>query len=66
MVVRTVCPGSSADRASNLQAKGCGHESCIGHTFSSFIYLDLLKGEVSLDLPCLYFSFKSQGPVVQS
>ena len=36
----TVGPVSSAGRAPDLQAGGRGFESCIWHTFSSFVYFN--------------------------
>ena len=38
MIGGTVGPVSSVGRAPDLQAGGCRFESCIGHTFSSFVY----------------------------
>ena len=39
VIGRTVGLVSSVGRAPDLQT-GCGFESCIGHTFSSLVYLN--------------------------
>ena len=40
MIGRTIGLVSSVGRAPDLQAGGRGFESCMGHTFSSLIYIN--------------------------
>ena len=48
----TVSPVSSVGRVPDLQAGGCGFESCIRHTFSSLVYFRV-KSIPGLSSNCL-------------